>query len=109
MFCLANVSVDLSGILYLHCNNLTLSMLISKDQAFSIWLALNNMSYKRPLTHDLLISIIKKYNITFTNVTIYKEENGIYYAFICTKDFCFDSRPSDAVAIALRFENSNIC
>ncbi len=102
MYCVANVSVDLTGILYLICGSKILSILISKDQAFSIWLALNKKKYERPLTHDLFVDFLKRYDIKILNATIYREENGIYFAYICTEDFCFDSRPSDAVAIALR-------
>ena len=60
---------------------------------------------KRPLTHDLYLSILKQAGVTFTRIEIHSMEENTYYAkvFACVGDeeILFDSRPSDAVALAL--------
>lgn len=60
---------------------------------------------KRPLTHDLYLSIIERAGVRFDRVEIYgMQENTYYariYAHIQDEEVTFDSRPSDAVALAL--------
>ena len=60
---------------------------------------------KRPLTHDLLLSILKESGVTFSRIEITEmRENTFYakvYALIQGEETAFDSRPSDAVALAL--------
>lgn len=64
---------------------------------------------KRPLTHQLYLSILEKVPLEFQRVEIYDLREGTYYANIYIKsdgkEFVIDSRPSDAVALAL---NRNI-
>ncbi|MEJ5301005.1 MAG: bifunctional nuclease family protein [Thermodesulforhabdaceae bacterium] len=60
---------------------------------------------KRPLTHDLYLSILHQAGVTFDKIEIYDmRENTFYakvYARINGEERIFDSRPSDAVALAL--------
>ena len=60
---------------------------------------------KRPLTHDLLLNILKESGVTFSRIEITEmRENTFYakvYALIQGEETAFDSRPSDAVALAL--------
>jgi hypothetical protein len=60
---------------------------------------------KRPLTHDLLLNILKESGVTFSRIEITEmRENTFYakvYALIQGAETAFDSRPSDAVALAL--------
>lgn len=60
---------------------------------------------KRPLTHDLYLSIIHQAGVNFEKIEIYDvRENTFYakvYARIQDEERIFDSRPSDAVALAL--------
>ncbi len=60
---------------------------------------------KRPLTHDLYLSVLKKAGVVFERIEIYSmQENTFYakvYARIDDEEAIFDSRPSDAVALAL--------
>ncbi len=60
---------------------------------------------KRPLTHDLYLSILHRAGVKFTKVEIYDlRENTFYakvYAIINGEELIFDSRPSDSVALAL--------
>ena len=60
---------------------------------------------KRPLTHDLYLSILEKTDIVFERVSISEMRESTYYAKIHVRigeeEADFDSRPSDAVALAL--------
>ena len=79
-----------------------------ESQAIAIGLDKNIVS-PRPLTHDLFISISEKCNLMIEKVLIHKLEKGIFFSsinFIDTKantNFTIDSRTSDAIAIAVRF------
>lgn len=80
-----------------------------ESQAIAIGLDKNIVS-PRPLTHDLFVSIAKQCNIIVDKVIIHKLEKGIFFSsisFLNTKsntDFTIDSRTSDAIAIAIRFQ-----
>ncbi len=60
----------------------------------------------RPMTHDLMLSLVHILSGKVSRVGIYKLEEGIYYANIFLdqngKELIVDSRPSDALALALR-------
>ncbi|MCE5241901.1 MAG: bifunctional nuclease family protein [Syntrophobacteraceae bacterium] len=60
---------------------------------------------KRPLTHDLYLSILERAGVTFERVEIYSMQENTYYANVYVRvgdeEVVFDSRPSDAVALAL--------
>jgi bifunctional DNase/RNase len=60
---------------------------------------------KRPLTHDLYISILNKAGVTVDRIEIHDMQDNTYYAkihaLIAEEEVIFDSRPSDAVALAL--------
>ncbi len=60
---------------------------------------------KRPLTHDLYLSIIDRAGVRFDRVEIYGMQENTYYAKVYAvveeQEVFFDSRPSDAVALAL--------
>ena len=78
----------------------------SRDQGENIKIALQNLKTERPSTHDLLLSIIEKFNLNLKELRITKLENGIYYGNLVFENFFgyifVDTRPSDGVAIALR-------
>lgn len=60
---------------------------------------------KRPLTHDLYLNILEKAGVEFQRVEIYEMREETYYANVFFRangaDRSVDSRPSDAVALAL--------
>ncbi len=60
---------------------------------------------KRPLTHDLYLSILNSAGIKVSRVEIYQMLENTYYARVIAiidgQEATFDSRPSDAVALAL--------
>lgn len=83
------------------------SIIIGKAEAQSIAVSLDGLKATRPLTHDLMFSSFQSFNIDVIEVMIYKVEEGVFYSnIICTKGDTFieiDSRASDALALALRF------
>jgi len=60
----------------------------------------------RPLTHDLIKNVFDGFNVKVTRIVITEIVDNTYYAHIHATDgkreATIDSRPSDAVAVALR-------
>jgi bifunctional DNase/RNase len=60
---------------------------------------------KRPLTHDLYLNILAKLHVEFLRIEIYEMREETYYASVSFRvdgtEQSVDSRPSDAVALAL--------
>lgn len=83
-------------------------IIIGGFEAQAIAIELEGLKPPRPLTHDLILSIAKGYNITLEEVNIYKLEEGIFHSeLICNNGnerIRIDARTSDAVALALRFK-----
>lgn len=85
-----------------------LPIVIGAFEAQSIAVALEKKSMSpRPLTHDLFTSLALSYNIYLKEVMIHKLINGIFYStLVCELNGeikQIDSRTSDAIALALRF------
>jgi uncharacterized protein len=82
-------------------------IIIGGFEAQAIVIKLENLDPPRPLTHDLFKSFADEFNITISEVYIYKLEEGVFYStLVCNngvKEYSIDSRTSDAVALALRF------
>ena len=84
-----------------------LPILVGSFEAQSIALALEVVETPRPLTHDLICEMIKKIDAKLVSVNISKLNDGVFYAKLKIKGLKFgireiDSRPSDAISIALR-------
>ncbi len=76
-------------------------------EANSIALQLEGVPMPRPMTHDLLMSLVKTLGSTIDAVVIHTLEENIFFAKLIVR--CrdgstveVDSRPSDALAVALR-------
>jgi len=84
----------------------TLPIWIGKPEADSIALALGKVATPRPLTHDLIKNLIEGLRVRVTKIVVTEIIDNTYYALIHIanglKETLIDSRPSDAVAIALR-------
>ncbi len=84
----------------------TLPIWIGKPEADSIALALGKVATPRPLTHDLVKNITDGLKIKITKIVVTEIVDNTYYALIYLndgrKETLIDSRPSDAVAVALR-------
>jgi len=85
-----------------------LPIIIAKAEAQSIAIALEvNIKPPRPLTHDLFKSFADSFSIIIKEVIIHKLVDGVFYSsLVCVRDnkeVLIDSRTSDAVALAIRF------
>lgn len=83
-------------------------IIIGGAEAQSIAIELEHMKAPRPLTHDLFVSLAKNFDIDLKEVLIYKLEEGVFYSRLIIqqndKIIHIDSRTSDAVALAVRFD-----
>jgi bifunctional DNase/RNase len=77
-------------------------------EATSIASALQNIEYERPMTHDLLKNFADTLQISVVKVEVCDLKDNTFYAriYFVSKDksFDIDARPSDAIALALRFK-----
>jgi uncharacterized protein len=84
-----------------------LPIIIGGFEAQSIAIEIEKIKTPRPLTHDLFKSLATSFSISITEVIINKFSEGVFYAVLaCTNgetEMEIDSRTSDAIAIALRF------
>jgi bifunctional DNase/RNase len=81
---------------------------IDIPEARAIALELEHVTTPRPLTHDLIRNILQGLGATLTRVTITDIRNNTYFAQLTLRhkgqEFHVDSRPSDAIAVALRMK-----
>ncbi len=90
-------------------NRRALPIWIGSAEASSIIRKIENLSVTRPMTHDLIISIIDKTGYKISKVVINDVEKETYFATIFLEDkegneIQIDSRPSDAIAVAIRID-----
>ena len=75
-------------------------------EASSIATALENIATPRPMTHDLLKNILDNLHVKVLRIEVNDLKDNTYYALlhleVNKKKFTVDSRPSDAIAIAIR-------
>ncbi|MCJ7538179.1 MAG: bifunctional nuclease family protein [Desulfobacterales bacterium] len=90
---------------------------VNGDQAVPIWIglleatsiasALRDIKFDRPMTHDLFKNFIDNLEMVVSKVEVCDLKDNTFYARIYfeskDKSFDMDARPSDAIAIALRF------
>lgn len=86
-----------------------LPIIIGGFEAQAIAIELEKMTPSRPLTHDLFKNFSDHFKINLVEVIIYNLVEGIFFAkLICEqngKEVEIDSRTSDAIALAVRFES----
>ncbi|MBS3759553.1 MAG: bifunctional nuclease family protein [Desulfobacterales bacterium] len=77
-------------------------------EAASIASVLQNISFDRPMTHDLFKNFIDTVNVTVPKIEVCDLKDNTFYAKIyCNSEdaeFIMDARPSDAIALALRLK-----
>lgn len=87
--------------------NRRLPIIIGMFEAQSIAIQIEKISPNRPLTHDLFKSFAQQLNVNVLEVLISDLKEGVFYSKIVCSDgerqFDLDARPSDAIAIGLRF------
>ena len=82
---------------------------IGPNEAAVIALELSGVSYKRPLTHDLMKSVLNGFNARLQKIVVSSLKENTYYAkFYIQADESsiieIDARPSDSVAMALKMQ-----
>ncbi len=86
--------------------NRYLPVIVGSFEAQSIALALEEVQMPRPMTHDLFCNILEELNIEIREVLISNLTDGTFFSKISLKSEMgsgeVDSRPSDAIALALR-------
>ena len=85
----------------------TVPIWIGLLEATSIASALQDVKFDRPMTHDLFKNFIDSQDMVVSKVEVCDLKDNTFYAKIYfvsqEKSFDMDARPSDAIAIALRF------
>src|SRR5689334_16070252 len=75
-------------------------------EANAIALQIENVATPRPMTHDLLRNVIHDLNATVQKIVVSDLQDNTFYALIYLtrngETLTIDSRPSDAIALALR-------
>ena len=81
---------------------------IGPTEAEAIAVRMQGMTVPRPLTHDLLVDLVKSVGGSFEHILVNDLQNETFYAKIVIKvgdqTHEIDSRPSDAMAVAVRAE-----
>jgi bifunctional DNase/RNase len=83
--------------------NRRLPIIIGQAEAQSIALEMEGIKPPRPLTHDLMKNIITAFGSELTDVVIDDLRDGTFYAKLSIDSQLIDSRPSDAIALAVRY------
>lgn len=84
-----------------------LPIIIGMFEAQAIAIEIEKIIPNRPMTHDLFKSFAHQFEFTVEEIIIYDLKEGVFFArIVCkngSKTIEIDSRPSDAIAIGLRF------
>jgi bifunctional DNase/RNase len=84
-----------------------LPIVIGAFEAQAIAFELEGITPPRPLTHDLMKSIIETLMVTVTEIVVTELRDGTFHARVMLETMSdtieVDSRPSDAIALAVRF------
>ncbi len=91
-----------------------LKIIIARTEAQVINMELEKFVFRRPLTHDLLVSILHTLEAKVLELTIHKLEDNTFYAYLLIESPSntiveVDCRPSDGVAIALKTKAPIYC
>ncbi|HEY5626792.1 MAG TPA: bifunctional nuclease family protein [Nitrospira sp.] len=106
---IANVEVRLSDrgpVVLLHAEGKTIPIFVDRTVALSIQAALNGQRLSRPLSHDLMHTILRTFggSVTQTVITL---SGGTYFGALTVRfrdeEKVFDSRSSDSIALAIHF------
>ena len=83
-----------------------LSMVIGFAEFNGIMIPLQGVTPPRPLTHDLFLTLFGRLKVSLNRVVITDLRENIYYAIVYLtaggSEMTLDSRPSDAIALAIR-------
>lgn len=86
--------------------NRTIPIFIGAPEASAIAFALEGVEVPRPMTHDLMKTLLDELDVTLERIAIVDVQEGTYYAELHIRNQSgarrVSSRPSDAVALAIR-------
>jgi uncharacterized protein len=107
-----NISVsNLGFIVFLKADgdDRVLPIFIGANEAQSIAIAYNNQIPPRPLTHDLMKNVLGMLDVEVTKVMVTALTENTFFGRVFFKkegieDLDIDARPSDAIALALRYK-----
>lgn len=96
-----------SGVILKEMNgDRTLPIIIGEYEAQSIALGLEKIKPPRPITHDLALNMLDMLTAEIERIVVTELKNNTYYAIIYIRQDSklheIDSRPSDAIALAVR-------
>jgi len=83
--------------------NRRLPIIIGAFEAQSIALEMEGIKPPRPLTHDLMKNILESMGADLAEIMISELRDGTFYAKLSFDSQEIDARPSDAIALAVRF------
>ncbi|MGW8272263.1 MAG: bifunctional nuclease family protein [Thermodesulfovibrionales bacterium] len=87
----------------------TLPIWIGEPEANAIALVLGQVAVPRPLSHDLLKNVLDTLDVILSRVVVTEVREGTYYSHLYllygNREVVIDSRPSDAIATALRTDS----
>jgi bifunctional DNase/RNase len=93
-------------ILKVEDENRYLPIWIGQPEARSILMKLQNQEFSRPLTHDLAVNLVSELGGSMVKVTVTELRDQTFFAVISVeidgRTVEVDSRPSDAIALAVR-------
>ena len=93
-------------ILKVEDENRYLPIWIGQPEARSILMKLQNQEFSRPLTHDLAVNLVSELGGSMERVTVTELRDSTFFATISLqingRTVEIDSRPSDAIALAVR-------
>ena len=118
---MAMLEMQLDGVMYdvlkrpiviLRHDERILPILVGNAEAFAIANGMEEVEMPRPMTHDLITTILKGFQTSLKSVQVYKLEGGTFYAYLILSQegdpsgdmsiIKIDCRPSDAIALAVR-------
>lgn len=89
--------------------NRRLPIIIGMFEAQAIAIEIEKIIPNRPMTHDLFKSFANNFHFTVEEIVISDLKEGVFFAKIVCSDGLkrmeVDARPSDAIAIGLRFDS----
>jgi bifunctional DNase/RNase len=89
--------------------NRRLPIIIGMFEAQAIAIEIEKIIPNRPMTHDLFKSFANNFHFTVEEIIISDLKEGVFFAkIVCSdglKKIEIDARPSDAIAIGLRFDS----
>jgi len=87
-------------------SDVAVPIFIGQAEAQAILISLGNISIPRPLTHDLLIAVLKELKAEIIRVEITELKDDTFFARLVIKhqgeEISIDSRPSDCIALSVR-------